>query len=81
MIERGHALAVTHQCELLALSRSSVYHRPAPVSQRDLEAMRLLDEAHLRYPFYGSRRLSDWLGGVGAQRSPHVLHKESSLLY
>ena len=70
MIERGHALAVTHQCELLALSRSSVYHRSAPVSQRDLEAMRLLDEAHLRYPFYGSRRLSDWLGerGVKANR-------------
>ena len=67
MIERGHALAVTHQCELLALSRSSVYHRPAPVSQRDLEAMRLLDEAHLRYPFYGSRRLSDWLGGRGVK--------------
>ena len=70
MIERGHSLAVTHQCGLLALSRSSVYHHPAPVSQRDLEAMRLLDEAHLRYPFYGSRRLSDWLGerGVKANR-------------
>ena len=70
MIERGHALAVTHQCELLALSRSSAYHLPAPVSQRDLEAMRLLDEAHLQYPFYGSRRLSDWLRerGVKANR-------------
>ena len=44
MIERGHSLAVTHQCELLALSRSSVYHQPAPVSEQDLEAMRLLDE-------------------------------------
>ena len=62
MIERGHSLPVTHQCELLALSRSSVYHQPAPVSEQDLEAMRLLDEAHLQLPFYGSRRLSDWLG-------------------
>ena len=70
MIERGHSLAVTHQCELLALSRSSVYHQPAPVSEQDLEAMRLLDEAHLQLPFYGSRRLSDWLGerGVKANR-------------
>ena len=70
MIERGHSLAVTHQCELLALSRSSVYHQPAPVSEQDLEAMRLLDEAHLQFPFYGSRRLSDWLGerGVKANR-------------
>ena len=54
MIERGHSLAVTHQCELLALSRSSVYHQPAPVSEQDLEAMRRLDEAHLQLPFYGS---------------------------
>ena len=70
MIERGHSLAVTHQCELLALSRSSVYHQPAPVSEQDLKAMRLLDEAHLQFPFYGSRRLSDWLGerGVKANR-------------
>ena len=70
MIERGHSLAVTHQCELLALSRSSVYHQPAPVSEQDLEAMRLLDEAPLQFPFYGSRRLSDWLGerGVKANR-------------
>ena len=62
MIERGHSLAVTHQCELLALSRSSAYHPPTPVSEQDLEAMRLLDEAPLQFPFYGSRRLSDWLG-------------------
>ena len=67
MIERGHSLAVTHQCELLALSRSSVYHQPAPVSEQDLEAMRLLDEAHLQFPFYGSRRLSDWLGERGVK--------------
>ena len=70
MIERGHSLAVTQQCELLALSRSSAYHQPAPVSAQDLEAMRLLDEAPLQLPFYGSRRLSDWLGerGVKAHR-------------
>ena len=67
MIERGHSLPVTHQCELLALSRSSVYHQPAPVSEQDLEAMRLLDEAHLQFPFYGSRRLSDWLGERGVK--------------
>ena len=67
MIERGHSLAVTHQCELLALSRSSAYHPPAPVSEQDLEAIRLLDEAPLQFPFYGSRRLSDWLGERGVK--------------
>ena len=72
MIERGHSLAVTHQCELLALSRSSVYHQPAPASEQDLEVMRLLDEAHLQFPFYGSRRLSDWLGERGVEGQPQA---------
>ena len=30
-------------------------------------ANRLLDEAHLPYPFHGSRRLSDWLGERGGK--------------
>ena len=29
--------------------------------------MRRLDEAHLQYPFYGSRRLSDWLEERGVK--------------
>ena len=69
MIERGHSLPVAHQCELLALSRSSAYHQPAPVSERDLAVMGLLDEAHLQLPFYGSRRMSDWLGERGVKAS------------
>ena len=65
MTERTHCLPVTRQCELLELARSSVYSPPAPVSARDLEVMRLLDEAPLQSPFYDSRRPSDRLGGVG----------------
>ena len=67
MTERDHSLPVTRQCELLGLARSSAYHQPAPVSEQDLAVMRLLDEAHLQYPFYGSRRLSDWLGERGGK--------------
>ena len=65
MTERDHSLPVTGQCELLGLARSSVYSQPAPVSEQDLAVMRLLDAAHLQSPFYGSRRLSDWLGERG----------------
>ena len=36
MIERGSAVPVTRQAELLGLSRSSVYYTPRPVSERDL---------------------------------------------
>jgi putative transposase len=57
MIAKEHPLPVTRQCRLLSLSRSSVYYDKAPVSDRDLLLMREIDEIHLAWPFYGSRRI------------------------
>ena len=58
MIDRGAEVTVTRQAELLALSRSSVYYTPRALSDRDLLLMRRLDELHLQWPFYGSRKLT-----------------------
>lgn len=65
MIDRGAELPVKRQCEILQLSRSSVYYQPVPISPKELELMRLIDEIHLTYPFYGSRKIRDelWAGG------------------
>ena len=54
MIKREHALPLSQQCRLLNLSRSSLYYDAVAVSARDLEQMRLIDEIHLKWPFYGS---------------------------
>jgi putative transposase len=35
-----------------------LYYRPAPVSADDLAVMRRMDELHLAWPFYGSRRMT-----------------------
>ena len=51
-------LSIAAQCRLLQLARSTLYYRPAPVSADDLAVMRRMDELHLAYPFYGSRRLA-----------------------
>ena len=64
-IDIQHRLPKTRRCELLEVARSSAYYRPAPVSARDLALMRLIDEIHLRWPFYGSRRLRDELQAQG----------------
>lgn len=64
-IHTNHALPKTRRCELLSVARSSAYYRPAPVSEEDLTLMRLIDEMHLRWPFYGSRRLRDELQEQG----------------
>jgi putative transposase len=61
MIDKNHALPITRQCKILDLSRSSLYYQPVPISTEDLNIMSLIDEIHLRYPFYGSRRIRDEL--------------------
>jgi len=61
MIDRTEPLPITQQCRLLNLSRSGVYYAPAPVSARELELMRQMDEIHLELPFYGSRRIRNEL--------------------
>ena len=61
MIDRKSALSVTRQCQLLSLSRSTAYYRAKDVSDADLTIMRRIDEMHLERPFYGSRRIRDWL--------------------
>ena len=49
---------VVAQCRLLKVARSSLYYRPAPVGADDLAVMRRMDELHLAWPFYGSRRMT-----------------------
>jgi putative transposase len=51
-------LPVVTQCRLLKVARSTLYYRPAPVSADDLAVMRRIDELHLAWPFYGSRRMA-----------------------
>lgn len=51
-------LSVVAQCRLLKVARSTLYYRPAPVSADDLAVMRRMDELHLAWPFYGSRRMA-----------------------
>lgn len=66
MIEREHAeLSVRRQCEMLRVSRSGLYYEPEPTSPEHLALMRRIDELHLKYPFYGSRKLADALRREG----------------
>ncbi len=65
MVDRKDPLPVTRQCALLDLPRSTFYHVPKPVSDEEFELMGLIDRCHLKHPFYGSRRIRDWLEDRG----------------
>jgi putative transposase len=64
-IQADHELPKVRRCELLDVARSTAYYRPVPSNEADLLLMRLIDEIHLRWPFYGSRRLRDELEDRG----------------
>jgi len=70
MIDRAKSVPLTRQCQMLDLSRSSVYYRPVPNPEEDLALMRRIDEIHLRFPFMGSRKIRDMLQreGYGVNR-------------
>jgi putative transposase len=66
LIEADHAeLSVRRQCQLLGLSRSSLYYEPAAETTANLRLMRLLDQEYTAHPFLGSRRLTAWLNDQG----------------
>ena len=54
-------MSVRRQCELLGLSRSSLYYEPAAESAENLRLMRRIDQEYTAHPFLGSRRLTKWL--------------------
>jgi len=51
-------LPVSVQCRLLSVARSTLYYQPVPAGSDELAVMRRIDELHLDYPFYGSRRMA-----------------------
>ena len=64
-VQLEHALPKTQRYKLLGVARSSAYYRAAPVSEEELVLMRLVDEIHLQWPFYGSRRVRNELEDCG----------------
>ena len=58
-------VSVRHQCRLLGVNRSSLYYKAVEESGDDLVVMAEIDKLHLRYPFYGSRKIGHALRTTG----------------
>ena len=62
MIEMNHPqISISQQCEILRVHRSGLYYQPTAESTENLAMMRLLDEQYFKTPFYGIRKLTEWL--------------------
>ena len=65
-LDRAHGeLSVRRQCQMLGVARSSVYRKPRPVNDNDLEAMRRIDALFTARPFFGARRIARTLSAEG----------------
>lgn len=65
MVKPDDSLSIRRQCELLRVSRSSLYYKPVEPYPEELALMRQMDELHLKYPFFGSRKITQSLKGQG----------------
>jgi putative transposase len=65
LVGPDESLSMRRQCEVLGVNRSSLYYQSVGSDPEELELMRRIDELHLEFPFYGSRRMARELRGQG----------------
>lgn len=65
------AMSICHQCDLLELSRSTLYYTPSKTNKADLMIMKELDRLYLEDPTRGTRRMRDELKKLGFEIGRH----------
>ena len=64
---RHRRIAIYRQCELLGLSRSSLYYKPRGDTQYNEQLMKLINEQYIETPFYGIDKMTEQLRRMGHQ--------------
>jgi putative transposase len=64
-------IPVYRQCELLGLSRSSLYYKPRGETEYNEMLMNLIDKQYVETPFYGVDKMTEYL----CREGHHVNHK------
>lgn len=60
----NNQISVVRQCELLNISRSGLYYQPKGESALNLALMAEIDRVFLEYPFFGFRKMRDYLNNT-----------------
>ena len=71
-LRRQHRHLSIRQCQLMGVSRSSLYYRPKGTPLGDLSLMQAMDRQYLETPFYGSRRNEGLAGAAGHAGKPEA---------
>lgn len=63
----GSTIPLSVQAKLLGVSRSSLYYVPKPPPPEEAVMKNRIDEIYTAHPFFGSRRITEWLCREGWQ--------------
>lgn len=70
MVDKNDSqLSIRRQCELLGINRNRLKERPKGLREEDLDLARRVDELALRFPEFGSRRMTKTLQREGHEVS------------
>jgi putative transposase len=68
----NETLSIVRQCQLVGIARSTIYtQKTTVIADDELLLLNLLDEKYTRHPFYGSRKMTIWLGEQG-----HIVNRK-----
>lgn len=64
-MDKNNKLSIKRQCELLEVCRSSFYYVPQEDSSLNNELMKLIDKQYMETPFFGVKRMTQYLRSLG----------------
>ena len=73
-------LSTRRQCDLLSISRSSLYYEPLGESDLNLKLMALMDKIHLEHPTFGVLRMQDELEEQGYKTNVKRIRRLKDLM-
>jgi putative transposase len=66
LVNKGdEIISLRRQCLLLEINRSSLYYQAREISEEDLWLMNQLDKQYTKTPFYGVRKMREYLQRLG----------------
>jgi len=79
-IDPDHKIAVSRQCDLLGLSKSTYYWKPKGESEYNIKLMNMIDKIYTKCPFYGYPRITHKLKRIGHDVNHKRIHRLMGLM-
>ena len=78
--EENINLSLTRHCNLLKISRSSIYYKPVGFEQATIDLMHEIDRIFTKYPFCGSRQITAYLPQSGFSAGRHRVRRKMGIM-